>query len=172
MKCTNLALTPSPSVLSRCLVRCLDPNTCGGNLRVIWVAKPSGNPRSASRSQAWLRRFYASGSPRIKKRRSSLREGFANERERRIDSEVSSELCASREVPSRLCAELDALITEVPSRSSASRQDNDKTEGSQSRRRGRGEGEGFRLVSYPDSATLDCIFTFAGGLSSDRIELQ
>jgi hypothetical protein len=21
-----------------CLVRCLDPNTCGGNLRVIWVA--------------------------------------------------------------------------------------------------------------------------------------
>jgi hypothetical protein len=25
------------------LIRCLDPNTCGGNLRVIWVAKPSGN---------------------------------------------------------------------------------------------------------------------------------
>jgi hypothetical protein len=24
-------------------MRCLDPNTCGGNLRVIWVAKPSGN---------------------------------------------------------------------------------------------------------------------------------
>ncbi|PSB51720.1 hypothetical protein [Chamaesiphon polymorphus] len=32
---------------SLCLVRCLDPNTCGGNLRVIWVAKPSGNPTSA-----------------------------------------------------------------------------------------------------------------------------
>ncbi|PSB57085.1 hypothetical protein C7B77_09645 [Chamaesiphon polymorphus CCALA 037] len=31
------------------LIRCLDPNTCGGNLRVIWVAKPSAKPRSANR---------------------------------------------------------------------------------------------------------------------------